>query len=113
MDKSPSFEKMDIILTYIEEHLDGNTSVEDLAQIANFHPNYFITVFKEFTGHSPIQYINRRRIEKAKELLLISELTVSHISESLGLELSYFSRMFKELTGLSPKAYRILASKSS
>ena len=113
MDKSPTFEKMDTILTYIEEHLDGNTTVEDLAQIANFHPNYFIAIFKEFTGHSPIQYINKRRIEKAKELLVISELTISAISDSLGLELSYFSRMFKELTGLSPKAYRGLASKSS
>jgi AraC family transcriptional regulator, arabinose operon regulatory protein len=46
-------------------------------------------------------------------MLVISELTISTISDSLGLELSYFSRMFKELTGLSPKAYRGLASKSS
>ena len=112
MNKSPSFEKMDTVLTYIEKNLDGNISVETLAQIANFHPNYFITVFKEFTGSSPIQYINRRRIEKAKELLAVSELSVSNISESLGLELSYFSRMFKELTGLSPKAYRLLAINS-
>ena len=113
MDKSPTFEKMDAILTYIEGNLDGNITVEDLAQIANFHPNYFISVFKEFTGYSPIQYINRRRIEKAKEMLVISETTVSTISESLGLELSYFSRMFKDLTGLSPTAYRLLATKSS
>jgi len=112
MNKSPSFEKMDTVLTYIEKNLDGNISVETLAQIANFHPNYFISVFKEFTGSSPIQYINRRRIEKAKELLAVSELSVSNISESLGLELSYFSRMFKELTGLSPKAYRLLAINS-
>ncbi|MEH7414467.1 helix-turn-helix transcriptional regulator, partial [Neobacillus drentensis] len=90
-----------------------NITVEDLAKITNFHPNYFISIFKDFTGHSPIQYINRRRIEKAKEMLVISELTISTISDSLGLELSYFSRMFKELTGLSPRAYRGLATESS
>jgi AraC-like DNA-binding protein len=112
MDTSPSFNKMDIILTYIEEHLDGNLAVEDLALIANFHPNYFISVFKQFTGYSPIQYMNRRRIEKAKELLVISDLTVSNISESLGMEISYFSRLFKELTGFSPTSYRNLAKKS-
>ncbi len=112
MDTSPSFEKMDSILQYIEEHLDGNLSVESLAQKANFHPNYFITVFKNFTGYSPIQYINRRRIEKAKELLVISEQTISTISEQLGMELSYFSRMFKELTGFSPTSYRAMQQKS-
>ncbi|GHI00634.1 helix-turn-helix domain-containing protein [Neobacillus kokaensis] len=112
MNASPSFDKMDAILTYIEEHLDGNLSVEALAQIANFHPNYFISVFKKFTCSSPIQYINRRKIEKAKELLAVSEQTVSSISDSVGMELSYFSRVFKELTGLSPTSYRDLSLKS-
>ncbi|KKI89426.1 hypothetical protein WQ54_26530 [Bacillus sp. SA1-12] len=112
LNASPSFDKMDTILTYIEEHLDENLSVEALAQIANFHPNYFITVFKNFTGSSPIQYINRRKIEKAKELLAVSEQTVSSISDSVGMELSYFSRAFKELTGLSPTSFRELSAKS-
>ncbi|GAE29389.1 AraC family transcriptional regulator [Halalkalibacter hemicellulosilyticus] len=112
MNVSPSFEKLDAILAYIEEHLDGNVTVGTLAQMANFHPNYFISVFKNFTGSSPIQYINRRKIEKAKELLVVSERTVSAISESVGMELSYFSRMFKDLTGLSPTSFRELAAKS-
>jgi AraC family transcriptional regulator, arabinose operon regulatory protein len=112
MNASPSFDKMDAILTYIEEHLDGNLSVESLAQIANFHPNYFISVFKNFTGFSPIQYINRRKIEKAKELLTVSERTISSISDSVGMELSYFSRLFKELTGFSPTSFRELSAKS-
>lgn len=111
MNTSPSFDKMDAILTYIEDHLDGNLSIEALAQIANFHPNYFISVFKNFTCSSPIQYINRRKIEKAKELLAVSEQTISSISDSVGMELSYFSRVFKELTGLSPTSFRDLSVK--
>lgn len=111
MATSPTFYKMNAILIYIEENLDENYSVEHLAKMANFHPNYFISVFKNFTGYTPIQYINRHRIEKAKHLLVMSDLNVSSISNSLGMELAYFSRMFREQTGFSPTSYRMVAAK--
>jgi AraC-like DNA-binding protein len=101
-----SVEKMSEVLKYIEGHLDSDMTVEDLAQIAHFHPNYFIRLFKNFTGHSPIQYINRMRLEKAKHLLTLTEWNVSLIADAVGMELYYFSRIFKEYTGFSPTAYR-------
>jgi AraC family transcriptional regulator, arabinose operon regulatory protein len=97
---------MNAVLQYIEAHLTDNLTVEELAQIAHFHPNYFIQLFKNFTGNSPIQYINRVRLEKAKHLLTMTELNVSAIADAVGLELSYFSRMFREHNGVSPTAYR-------
>jgi AraC family transcriptional regulator of arabinose operon len=103
---TPAFEKMNAVLQHIEAHLTDNLTVEELAQIAHFHPNYFIQLFKNFTGNSPIQYINRARLEKAKHLLTMTELNVSAIADTVGLELSYFSRMFRDHNGVSPTAYR-------
>ncbi|PZE22334.1 AraC family transcriptional regulator [Paenibacillus xerothermodurans] len=102
----PAFEKMNKVLKYIEDNLARNISVDELARIAHFHPNYFINIFKHVTGYPPIQYVNRMRSEKAKNLLIMTELNVSQIADSVGMELSYFSRMFREHTGLSPTAYR-------
>jgi AraC family transcriptional regulator of arabinose operon len=103
---TPAFEKMNVVLQYIEAHLTDSLTVEELAQIAHFHPNYFIQLFKNFTGNSPIQYINRTRLEKAKHLLTMTELNVSAIADAVGLEFSYFSRMFRDHNGVSPTAYR-------
>ncbi|WP_199624664.1 AraC family transcriptional regulator [Paenibacillus alkalitolerans] len=103
-----SLDKMNTVLQYIDDHLSDPLSVDTLAQIAHFHPNYFIRVFKETTGFSPIQYVNRLRIEKAKHYLSFTRLNVSAIAETLSMDVSYFSRMFKEYTGFSPTEYREL-----
>ncbi len=103
---SASLDKINQVLRYIDEHLSEHLSLEELSQVAHFHPNYFIRVFKNTTGVSPIQYVNRRRMEKAKQLLSFSPLNVSEIADSLGLEMPYFSRMFKDHTGFSPSQFR-------
>ncbi|WNR46241.1 helix-turn-helix domain-containing protein [Paenibacillus roseipurpureus] len=105
---TPTHEKMDKVLRYMEQHMADQISIETLAQLAHYHPNYFINAFKQFTGYSPIQYMNHLRSEKAKHLLLTTELNVSQIADSFGMELSYFSRMFKEQTGFKPTAFRDL-----
>ncbi|WP_261305502.1 AraC family transcriptional regulator [Paenibacillus andongensis] len=108
---TPTFEKMNSVLTYMEQHIADNVSVDTLSQIAHYHPNYFINAFKQFTGYSPIQYMNHLRSEKAKDLLMMTELNVSQIADSLGMELSYFSRMFREQTGFTPTSFRDLKPK--
>ena len=57
-------------------------------------------------GVSPMVYVNRKRIEKAKRWLWESDLSIREIAERLGLEGYYFSRLFKHHTGISPSAYR-------
>lgn len=109
---APSFEKINTVLKYIDDHLTTSISLTALAEIAHFHPNYFIQVFKQFTGQSPIQYINRKRLEKAKHLLTVSELSVSEIADTLGMELSYFSRLFKDQNGFTPTGYREIIPKA-
>lgn len=106
-----SFEKLNVVLKYIEEHLSENLTVDKLAQMVHFHPNYFIRMFKNTTGLSPIQYVNRKRVDKARDLLAFSSNSMSAIAEMLGMDATYFSRLFKDYTGLSPTEYREISLK--
>jgi AraC family transcriptional regulator of arabinose operon len=101
-----SIEKLDCVLQYIEDHLNENIAVDELARLAYLHPNYFIGYFKNVVGCSPIQYVNGRRLERAKQLLEKSDISVSEIARQVGLQNHYLSRMFKQHTGVSPSRYR-------
>lgn len=98
--------KIHTVLTYIDDHLTHKMTIEDLARLVHLHPNYFMSYFKSVLGVSPISYIQRKRLEKAKLLLLSDEITISDIAEQVGMELYYFSRLFKKQVGQSPSEYR-------
>lgn len=99
-------QKIKVVLQYIDEHLADSITVEDLAKQVFLHPNYFIVFFKGILGCSPIQYVNQRRMETAKSLLLQPECNVSDVASRVGMQIYYFSRMFKAQTGLTPSRYR-------
>ncbi|MCS7461247.1 AraC family transcriptional regulator [Paenibacillus doosanensis] len=107
-----STSKINIVLSYIERHLAEPISVEELAKLIHFHPNYFMHYFKSMMGLSPIVYINKKRLEKARRMLATTDLSVSAIAEEIGLELYYFSRIFKKQSGLSPSEYRKASGKA-
>lgn len=107
-----STSKINIVLSYIERHLAEPISVEDLAKLVHFHPNYFMHYFKSMMGLSPIVYINKKRLEKARRMLATTELSVSAVADEIGLELYYFSRIFKKQSGLSPTDYRKASGKT-
>lgn len=109
-EKSGHIDKIQEVMQYIEAHLSDNISLEQISQIAHFHPNYLIRLFKETTGLPPIQYMNRLRMERAKSLLNGTAWTISAVADAIGMENSYFSRMFKEYTGVTPTEYRDLLS---
>ncbi|AEI45774.1 helix-turn-helix domain-containing protein [Paenibacillus mucilaginosus] len=98
--------KITAVLHYIDTHLSEGITVEELARQMHFHPNYFMPYFKTMMGLSPIAYITRKRMDKAKELLRDTEVPVTEVAEAVGLELAYFSRLFKKQTALSPTQYR-------
>lgn len=103
---SHDLRKLEAIIQYIEDHLADNITVEELAKQVFLHPNYFIMFFKGIMGSSPIQYVNNRRMETAKALLLQPECNVSEVASKVGMQIYYFSRMFKSHTGLSPSRFR-------
>ena len=99
--------RFDNVLNYVYENLDTPIAVPQLAKIANLDPTYFSNLFSKLIGTSPLQYINKRRIEKAQELLICTDDTLYEIAVQVGFsDEYYFSRLFKKTVGISPSHYR-------
>lgn len=95
--------------TYIDQHLSENISMNDLAQNAYLSPNYLGRIFYEKLGMSISEYINRRRMERACELIRSGDAKIYEIAEQVGVrDPNYFSSLFKKSIGLSPKEYKNL-----
>lgn len=85
----------------------GLPTVQHIADTLNVSPNYLSGVLKSITGLSTQQHIHEKLIEKAKEQLSVTALTVSEIAYSLGFEHPQsFSKLFKAKTRLSPQEFR-------
>jgi YesN/AraC family two-component response regulator len=107
-----STSKINSVLSYIESHLSEQMTVDELAKLVHFHPNYFMHYFKSMMGLSPIVYINKKRLDKARRLLTTTEQSVSAIADEIGMELYYFSRIFKKQASMSPTEYRKASGKT-
>jgi len=95
------------VMTYIEENLRNKISLKELAGLFPMSEKYFCSFFKKQTNLTPFEYINRVRISKACDLLLLSDMNVTEISLECGYEsLSYFIRQFKKITGVTPSEYK-------
>lgn len=92
---------------YINEHLEDNLSLSDLAQACAMSSHHFARQFKQATGLSPHQYVTSRRIEQAKVLLGKTDLSITEIALQVGCaSQSHLSKLFCQLTGTSPSLYR-------
>jgi AraC family transcriptional regulator len=99
--------KLKQTIDYITDHLSENLSLLDIATIVKMSPCYFANLFKCSTGLTVSQYINQRRISKAKQLLRRPDLKIIEIAQAVGFEShSHFNRTFRKWTGSSPTAYR-------
>lgn len=95
----------------IEKRYCEQLSISEVAKKAGYSTTYFTKKFKKTFGCTPTEYIMNLRIERAKQLLKNSEMTVAEIASVLGFtESSHFSSFFKSKTGLSPAYYRRLPS---
>jgi|SRR5688572_4077984 len=84
--------------------------LDELARTANFSRYHFLRAFRRAFHTTPHEYLTRKRIERAKELLAQSELTVTEICFEVGFEsLGSFSTLFHKLVGWSPSIYRARA----
>jgi len=95
-------------IAYISDHyVDPNLTVESLAAAAFLNANYFSKLFSAHAGMPPARFILKVRMEKAKKLLLFTELSVGGIAFATGFsDPLYFSRAFHRYTGLSPSKFR-------
>lgn len=82
-------------------------SLSEIAENAGVSEAYFCRTFKAYTGFRPFEYLNRLKIQKAKELLCSSALPIGEIAGEVGYEShSYFSMLFKRYVGVTPAEYR-------
>lgn len=90
-----------------DENTAGLPSVQYIAEALNLSPMYLSSLLKSVSGLTTQQHIHEKLIEKAKEKLSTTELTVSEIAFELGFEHSQsFSKLFKSKTSVSPLAFR-------
>jgi len=99
--------RMRRVIEYIEEHLDGDLSLEKMAAEVDISPIYLARAFKAAVGQSPHRYVLGRRVERAKELLRNTEMPVVDVALSAGFSSqSHLSYWFQRYVGVSPAAYR-------
>lgn len=95
------------VLDYIEQHLSDKLTLTELAELGYMSVPTFSKKFKEKTGITPVQYLNERRIERAKLLLRNSDCSLEQIAEETGFSnANYLIRVFKKVTGQTISRYR-------
>lgn len=97
-------------IQYIEYNYNNDIQINDIADYLELNRSYFTTIFKQEMNLSPKTFLSLFRIEKAKDLLSDTSLSVSDISERVGYKNPFtFSKIFKKFTGYSPSEFRIIS----
>lgn len=92
---------------YIESHYNQILTVDELASRAGLSRTSYTRHFKRLTGQLPLDYVNRVRLERSKQLLQITDDRLHDIASHVGFNNEYyFSRRFKQYSGVSPGVYR-------
>ncbi|RXZ79872.1 response regulator [Paenibacillaceae bacterium] len=91
---------------YIERNLTERLSLQVIAKQANLAPAYFSSLFKKEMKESLVDYINRKKIERAAELLQVSSYSNQELCDIVGImNEAYFCTLFKQKTGSTPRQY--------
>ncbi|MBD2309592.1 helix-turn-helix transcriptional regulator [Chroococcidiopsis sp. FACHB-1243] len=94
-------------IDYIQIHLNRDLSLAELASVIGISPTYFASLFKQAMGISPHQYVIQQRVERAKLMLLKTDLAIADIALQVGFSSqSHLTQQFKRVTGLTPKQVR-------
>jgi AraC family transcriptional regulator len=100
--------RLNAVVLYATQHLDGDLSLEILAREACFSPYHFHRIFTSFLGETPADFVKRIRVEKAANLLdLQPSLNITAIALASGFSgPAVFSRSFRDVLGCSPTAWK-------
>ncbi|WP_248926068.1 response regulator transcription factor [Paenibacillus hamazuiensis] len=92
---------------YAEKFYMQEISLSQISEHVGLSVSHFSALFKQQTGDSFVNYMNRIRIDKAKQLLLEPDLKIYQVADMVGFSsIPYFTRVFKNMTGLSPNEFR-------
>ena len=99
------------VAQYIQQNLDKDLSLAELAAVVYMSPYHFARLFKDNTGVPPHRFVVRQRIARARGVLATSELSIAEISRLVGFRTpSHFTTVFRQVLGITPGAYRTAAS---
>lgn len=107
--KSPNYSnslKVKEVIKFMTENIEKKITLVGLSQRVNLSPTYLAKIFKKTTGYSIIEFFNKMKMDKAKELIMEGDKKVKEVAEILGYKDEfYFSRIFKKIEGISPKEF--------
>ncbi len=99
---------------YIDRNLDKNLRLEEVAAKVYISKAYLSELFTAYTGKSFSSYITERRMERARQLLATTRLSIHDVGMACGfLSPAYFSTVFTKQSGLSPRQYRAAMARSA
>lgn len=100
-------EVVELVKKYIYDHVDNELSLDSVAEHISISPKYLSKIFKDETGINFTSFVTDVRIEKAKELLINTDMTIQQIGYVVGYNTpAYFIRQFKAKYGYTPNEYR-------
>lgn len=98
---------VDSAIQFMQDHLKGNISLEELSRAHNYSTSRFSNLFKQKTGYAPIDYFIQMKMQQACQQLDFTTHSIKSIAYDLGFEDPYyFSRRFRKVIGISPNKYR-------
>ena len=99
--------RLNRVLDYVEASLATKLRVAELARLSEMSPYYFGKLFKQSTGLTVHEYVTRRRVQRAIDLLKRERVEISGVGAAIGIpDQSQFTRLFHKYTGITPRRYR-------
>jgi AraC family transcriptional regulator len=96
-----------LVTEYMDSHLSAKTSISELAALVDLTRFHFIRAFKQSAGVPPHQYLIRRRVDRAKQLLAEQSASIAEVAERTGFGSPVqMTRAFRRVVGTTPSAYR-------
>ena len=95
------------VIQFIDKNMSSNLTLESVAHSTFLSPNYISQLLKQKTGLAFVGWLTMKRMEKAQELLLMTDNRISDIANEVGFaDEGYFTRRFKQKFNFSPSEFR-------
>lgn len=95
------------IISIMEENIESRITMEEICARLNYSRAYLSKMFKNFTGHTMVEYFVKMKIDRAKDMIQEGDYNFAQISDRLAFDNPhYFSRVFKKVTNLTPSEYK-------
>ncbi len=102
-----NYQRLKKAMDFIEMHCGEPLTVEQVAQAIYLSPSRLSHIIKDELGMTLIDYLSKKRIDKAKALLINEDVPIAQIAQEVGFsDQSYFTKVFKKIAGCTPRAYR-------